>query len=326
MKVLHVTPHLGGGVGAVIRDWLAYHHFNPDHDIDHEVAVLDYANDKSLSWAENIEISLWDNTKDDLGILFESISATDIVLVHFWDHPMLSQFLSMRLPPCRLIYWCHKNYDIPREDRNKPDYFIGTSPIQDSLYVIRSTVDLGPYYHIKKKPHNGFNVGFIGNDKLDKMHPGFFRMGYRIKELIPEARFTIIGSNKFGVDPLFEFVGPVDDIKPYLSEIDLLGYPLKINHYGTCEQVIGEAMAVNVPVVCFDNPAEKDISLGTFPIVSSEDEYVTQVKLLHDNKDYYEMITRKQMGLSFTRYNIERENDQFASLFELIMKTKKRER
>ena len=43
MRILHITPHLGGGVGAVILNWVTF-----DKNNEHKIITLDYANDNAL--------------------------------------------------------------------------------------------------------------------------------------------------------------------------------------------------------------------------------------------------------------------------------------
>ena len=40
----------------------------------------------------------------------------------------------------------------------------------------------------------------------------------------------------------FVFTGLVENVVPIYEQLDVLGYPLNPNHYGTGEQVIREAM------------------------------------------------------------------------------------
>ena len=45
IKILHITPHLGGGVGRVVLNYLSKYKNNLD--IKHRVVCLDYANDEA---------------------------------------------------------------------------------------------------------------------------------------------------------------------------------------------------------------------------------------------------------------------------------------
>ena len=58
MSILHITPHLGGGVGRVLLNYFTQ--VKGDRSFVHEVACLDYANKHALDVAENIGIELTD--------------------------------------------------------------------------------------------------------------------------------------------------------------------------------------------------------------------------------------------------------------------------
>ena len=58
MRILHVTRHLGGGLGTVILDWAAY------SKNGHTIACLDYANDKAKRVCKEKAIFLSANLAD----------------------------------------------------------------------------------------------------------------------------------------------------------------------------------------------------------------------------------------------------------------------
>lgn len=257
MKILHITPHLGGGVGTVIMDWMS-----KDKNHDYSLACLDYVNSKAVEWSiresfpildSAIRHGTWDS-------LCWSISYYDIVLVHYWDHPMLEELFSRLLPDCRMVFWCHKNIRW-----NKvfpyPDRFINTSPVQKyGSECIWSTGNMDRFLAIEPKPHEGFNIGTVISKKMDVSKT--FGMFMEIAGKIPDARFFWIGDAipvNFMDFPDFTFTGKVDDVAPYLAEMDVFAYPLRPDHYGTCEIALGEAMAAGVVPVVMDNPAERTI-------------------------------------------------------------------
>ena len=100
-KILHITPHLGGGVGRVLLSWLGY-----DKSSLHTIVTLDYANKnaENICKRENIELFSQITYKD----IIEKIKNVDIVLIHFWNHPLLYDFLiKNNIPECRIVVWSH---------------------------------------------------------------------------------------------------------------------------------------------------------------------------------------------------------------------------
>lgn len=269
MKVLHITPHLGGGVGTVIMDWI-----EKDKSQDHEVWCLDFINEKAIK--RNLPIYTYiDETP---------LRDADIVLVHYWDHPMLVELFSRTLPESRMAFWCHKNYPVSAQESMYPDKFIGTSPVQNHSEYIWSTGNMDRFLAIEPKPHEGFNIGTVLSKKMDLENT--MKLFLKIKKSIPDSRFTLLGEPP-QINPCypeFTFHGKVDDVAPYLAEMDVFAYPLRPDHYGTCEIALGEAMCAGVVPVVMDNPAEKLIveNCKSGIIAWDERSFLLGMKCLHE--------------------------------------------
>jgi glycosyltransferase involved in cell wall biosynthesis len=190
------------------------------------------------------------------------------------------------------------------------DRFIFASPISYKADTIRclperelnkikqiwTTGNIDAYSHVKSVPHNGFNIGFVGTLDYSKLHPNFLDFCSKIK--IPDVQFIMCGdgcdADKIkqevkdrGMEDKFVFTGVIEDIKPYLAIIDVFGYPLNPDHFGTCEQVLGEAIAAGIIPIVMKNPAEEYIlfqSLVRF-VCNDEEEYVKNIELLYRDKD-----------------------------------------
>ena len=283
--VLHITPHLGGGVGKVLLNYLAKVKGNPD--FFHQVLSLEYANAKALAASQATGFPLLDKMASDHEAMIAAITAADIVLIHWWNHPLLYAFLVREtLPPARIIFWSHISgfqapYVFPKPALYYPDLFVFTSPLslevqeikalpetrQKFLRVIWSTGGIDHVTSVQPKPHQGFKVGYIGTVDYSKMHPNFLEMSSKAK--IPEAQFIVCGgpsekqiqkeSLQFNDGKRFIFTGQIHDITPYLAEFDVFGYPLAPYHWGTCEQALGESMAAGVPPVVLANRTESYI-------------------------------------------------------------------
>jgi glycosyltransferase involved in cell wall biosynthesis len=258
-KILHVAAHYGGGVGSIIRSWINHDSLN-SHTLTYLNDISD--NDKPGQYLFNPEM----------------IEENDIILCHVWNHPSMFEFLiNSDIPPCRLIGWSHMSGLYPPYvlfDRLVYyfDEFLYTSPVSNLTGIRRdyiwSCCDIYDFLNIVIIPHNGFNVGYIGTLDYCKIHPDFIDICSRID--IPDVKFIIVGSGgdadsmrdevtRRGLDDKFTFTGLVDDVKPILATFDVFLYPLYERHFGTCEQVLGEAMAVGLPCVVLDNMAEEFI-------------------------------------------------------------------
>ena len=130
-KVLHVTPHLGGGCGIVLGNLTAgaeargeVHEFllleQPGEDSMRRIAAhgLDYS---------VIPVGGYKN-------IFEQSRPFDVVQVEFWNHPLLYHFLSScALPDRPAVIHCHIQGSTPPQFITAAaaglfDYLVSTTP------------------------------------------------------------------------------------------------------------------------------------------------------------------------------------------------------
>uniref|UniRef100_A0A6M3IYT9 Putative glycosyltransferase n=1 Tax=viral metagenome TaxID=1070528 RepID=A0A6M3IYT9_9ZZZZ len=327
MKILHVTPHLGGGIGTVIMDWMDKVIAANDHY--HRIVCLDYANDKAKKWAEKKGFPLAENMGRYPLLWKHEIREADIVLTHYWNHPMLADLFADSIPDCRLVFWCHKNIVYPPKEIAYSDLFINTSPVQGHGRYIWSTGNMDRFLAIQPKIHRGFNVGYCGTVDYKKMHRSWIDMCKKIN--IPGITFTVLGDvgiDTTECDERFRFVGKVDDVAPYLVEMDIFGYSLRPDHYGTCEIALGEAMAAGVVPVVMDNPAEKFIVTHGLPIARNEQEFIDLVVFYYHCKNgdrhvAWEGMKERARNRAKKLYSIDNMIQQWDEIFaEMIQKPK----
>src|SRR5664279_2065113 len=180
-NILHIVPHAGGGVGAVLRSLLTADSIR-ECRYSHHVASLEYLNEVTRKHCDGHGIPWVDDAatlrREDLSAL---VNSADIVLVHWWNHPLLMRLLIEGLPPTRLIMWSHVNgYFSPQiffsELFELPDRFVFstetsnlvpvvhglTDKIKTKLRVIRSCSGI-PEGAESICPKSGpFHIGYIG--------------------------------------------------------------------------------------------------------------------------------------------------------------------
>jgi glycosyltransferase involved in cell wall biosynthesis len=320
MKILHIAPHLGGGVGTVICDWMG------KVGDTHTIFCLDYINAKAAFVMEKTQHTIFsarpNNFRHEI-----CIKDADIVLVHYWDHPMLMDLFSRPLPDCRLVFWCHKNILYSPREIDFPDVWIDTSPIQGNGPYIWSTGDMSRFLKIKPKKHEGFNVGTVASPKL---HPRWLEMCGEIKKVIPEARFTLLGDLpvNWGVNDEYNSIGKVDDVAPYLAEMDVFLYMLRREHYGTAEQALGESMATGVIPVVMNNPCEKEIinNGDNGLIAKNERDAVDCVRFLYNSPNIRSKMSSNARKRAQFLYDINKMIYKWDSVFEELMNEPKRKR
>lgn len=345
--ILHLTPHLGGGVGSVLLNYVAF--CQNDEKYSHSIATLDYANEKSVKSAKKIGFNLFSDMHKNTSELLKLIEESDIILTHFWNHPLLYDFLVRNeLPPSRVIFWSHiSGFNPPYVFTSKildyPDKFVFTTPLSFDAKEVKAITDknklatvwsTGGVEHVKNvipKPHKSFNIGYIGTVDYSKMHPDFIEICKKIN--IPDVKFIIIGGDREKeiskiADERFDFVGKVSDVKVYLEQFDVFGYPLNPEHYGTCEQVLQEAMAAGIVPVTLNNPVEnyilQDGNLGI--VAKSIDDYVFAIENLYKNPQLRIDMSQKIKEYAVKEFSLEKLNNDWNKIFVGVLNSPKKSR
>ena len=280
LTVLHVTPHLGGGVGRVLSNYLAA----AGGEQRHRVISLDYANAEVGRRLAELNIDLRDRLGLDHQALGRALEAADLTVIHWWNHPLMYAWLtSGPWPPARVLMWSHVSgraapQIITPSLASFPDLFAAANPITLALpaltsdperaaqgRLIFSSAGLDHLNFPPATPHDGLRIGYLGTVDYAKMHPDF--IGLCLAADLPEAVFPVAGGPeeealrreiaRRGDEERFEILGPVADPAAFLSGLDIFGYPLNPEHYGTGEQVLIEALAAGVPPVVLGGGAEE---------------------------------------------------------------------
>lgn len=365
-KVLHITTHLGGGVGDTL-----FGYFSENKTSKHEVVILGYAMDKVISRAKELSIPLHINKTHKE--ITDIIPNFDIVLIHWWNHPLLYDFLVRNeLPPCRLIMWGHNSgFNAPNVYTKKvllyPDLFVFTTPLSYNtkemkefsyifssnmggflevsigrglrkkyFYDIWSTGGFDNYKATKLKKHKGFNVGYVGTVDYSKLHPEFLQICNEID--IPNIKFIVVGgimekeieaeAKEMGISDKFVFTGFVQDLPKYYEIFDVFGYPLAPYHYGTCDLVLQIAMASGVVPVVFDNPMEKHMvkNKKTGFVAKNKKEYIQAIKDMYNNINWRKEISDNAKEEANKRFSLQKLESEWRKTFNKILSLHKRSR
>lgn len=353
-KILHITPHLGGGVGRVILNYFS--RVCKNDSVVHSIVCLDYANDNAVASAKKNNFRLYGNMAGQKTRLLRMTAAADIVLVHWWNHPLLYDLLVRSvLPPCRLVMWSHSSgmYQpnvFTEKILNYPDMFVFTTPMsfktkeiegyrgknKNSLRSIWSTGGVENAATLRRMPHKGFNVGYLGTVDYAKLHPDFLKICAKIN--IPDAKFIVCGgpkekdiledAKKMGIAGKFNFTGLVEETEKYLSIFDVFGYPLAPYHYGTCDQSLQESMAAGIVPVVISNPMESFmVENGVTGIaVKDENEYVLSIEKLYINASFRDYLSRNARDYALRTFSLDSMVTEWDSTFAEILAFSKKER
>jgi L-malate glycosyltransferase len=346
-RIFHITAHLGGGVGRVLLNYLSK--VKDDHCFIHQVASLDYANDNAVKVSHEIDLLLYENMASKKQELLQLIIESDIVLIHWWNHPLLYDFLvRTELPSSRVIFWSHISgfhppYIFTKKILTYPDLFVFTTPVsyetnevqnllnaeRKKMRVIWSTGGVEHTKNVKLKRHKGFNIGYIGTVDYCKMHPEFLSICKQIN--IPEVKFIVCGGPKenefrheaelLGISEKFVFTGLISEVNNYLPLFDVFGYPLAPYHYGTCDQVLAESMAAGIVPVVLSNRMEsymvKDGVTGI--IAKNNDGYVNAIEELYSNKKLRSYLSNNAKEYAIKIYSLEILKQDWGKVFEEVL-------
>lgn len=344
-KILHITPHLGGGIGTVVLNYLKFVCASND---EHSIATLDYANEKSIQTSKEFGFNLYSDMHKNISRLLDLISKADIIIFHFWNHPLLYDFLVRNeLPPSRIIFWLHTAghnppYIFPEKTLKYPDICVLSTPLtyetkqikalkdKSHLRLIWATGGNEDLKNIEPNPHKTFNVGYVGTVDYFRLYPDFLNICKKVN--IPNIKFIFCGGPKheqfekqaieMGLVNKIEFVGEVKDVKKYFAQFDVFAYMLARTHCGSCDQSLQEAMTVGIVPVVFDNPMECSMveHNKTGLIAKNEEEFIQYIEELYNNTDLRQKLSKNAKIYSNEQYSLQKITSDWEKIFEEAIK------
>lgn len=354
-SILHLAPHLGGGVGSVLLNYLKL--AKEKSNYNHKILCLDYLNDYAKNFLIKEDIFYRDNVFTNKQYVLDSIRRADITLIHWWNHPQLFDILvNEEFNSSRVIFWSHVSgfnppYVFSKKLIDFADKFVFTTPISNEvdeiqglsdfskkkLHSIWSTRGVDHTKDIVRQNHDSFQVGYIGTLDYSKLNENFLEMSKKIK--IPNVKFVVCGggnseaeieaqAKNMNLQSVFEFTGWVNDISKYLSRFDVFGYPLSRHHYGTCDQVLAEAMACGVPPVVLDNPMERYIVKDqiTGIVAKNELEYIKGVEGLYKNPNLLRTLSQNAKEEAIRRFSADKLIGDWDDTFQEVIQLEKSNR
>lgn len=273
VKILHVTPHLGGGVGKAHAALSGV-----DDGVARTYLLLEAARDRrylEMIAANGCEVIETPDTNTQHAL----VEAADIVQFEFWNHPRMAAFMARdNLPPMRSAVWCHISGlfspVIPPGLTDMVDKLVLTSPCafpaksiagKDNVAVISS--GYGLENSLEKRAGHPNRVCYLGTVDFVKMHPGFFQI---IDAVACDIAADVWGAfeqqgaveaeiAKMRFPGRVHLRGATEDISGALAQASIFLYPLQPQHYGTAENALVEAMSAGLAPVVMNNPAEAAI-------------------------------------------------------------------
>lgn len=310
MKILHVTPHLGGGVGkahSALRGVLP-------NEVEQTFVLLEAP--RNRRYAEMIEdrggqVIVARNLDHVANLAAEA----DIVQFEFWNHPRLFECLARcAFPAIRSVFWSHISGVceplIPPGLMEEAMRFVFTTKASleisaaSNLAVINSGFGVPDTARRAPARDRKPAIAYLGTVDFVKMNPGFFDA---IDALDREVPVSVWGAASDAVTARAQAMrhpervqlhGETAEPTAALSHADIFFYPLQPDHYGTAENALIEAMSLGLVPVVLDNAAERAIVRHgeTGFIANSIDEAASLLRMLLASPAVRERISRNAIA------------------------------
>jgi glycosyltransferase involved in cell wall biosynthesis len=352
IKILHLTAHLGGGVGKALSGLVAQASVSGS-EVRHLIVCLE-ENEKN-QFVDRIrryggEVIVCPSM-DKLEKLMED---SDIVQLEWWNHPeTIKHLCTLSVPPIRLLTWSHVsglyNPRIPQRLILASHIFLFTSPcsfeskevidlipeLGDRLGIVSSSGGFSGLPEPIREENKNISVGYIGSLNFAKLHPRYIDYlaavdipGFRVKMIGDVTNQDILNQqcDNLGKAGMLDFRGYTTDIVSELASINVLAYLLNPEHYGTTENALLEAMAMGIVPIVLDNPAERRIvnDHKTGLMVRSPDEFAKAIQWLSENPDDRQRLGRQASESVRERFSAEKMEAALNTHYQSILCKEKR--
>jgi glycosyltransferase involved in cell wall biosynthesis len=352
MKIVHVTPHLGGGVGSA---YAGITKVIGTFECSHEIILLERPERYFL--VERVKengVAVYEVPPQQE--IWRLINEADIVQINWWHHPLMTKFL-YEFPniPVRLVCWVHVSgctYPYLRADfLRKFEKIFFTTPysyenaeiaqwikndLQNTTSVIYGMGDASRFFNIKQEPHEDFRIGYFGTLDFSKLHPLFVEYCATAAETANDIKFVMVGSctntdkilmqaKEYGIADRFEFRGFCEDVGRELSRVDCMGYLLNPYHFGASENVILETMAAGVPLIMMNQNTEKYfVENGKHGfLIDNKEGYRTIIERIYHQPEERKRIARNARKRIAENYSVSKNTAKLQQIYNEVMRQQK---
>ncbi|MGE4543780.1 MAG: glycosyltransferase family 4 protein [Pedobacter sp.] len=351
IQVLHITAHLGGGVGKALSG-LVQQEAGPI-DVSHTIVCLEKP--EKLQFVREVEATGTGVVLAPCVDRLNDLTAeADIVQVEWWGHPaVMSTLCRSPLPAMRLLVWCHiSGLDapvIPAALMQSAHQCLFTSPAsmqtpevqslpqtaRRQLAVVHSAGGIDSLPSPVRHPEEPLVAGYLGSLNFAKLHPRYADFlaqvgvpGFKVRMIGDTTNQTTLEEDcqRAGCPGVLDFRGYCTDIVTELATINVMPYILNPRHYGTTENALLEAMAMGVVPVVLNNAAESCLVQDgeTGRIVATPQEFGEVLRWLYHHPQERVRLGRQASESVRNRFPATSMRKSFMSHYEGLLSQAKR--
>lgn len=352
IKVVHLTPHLGGGIGKTL---LALAGAQQGTAFEHAFVLLEHPEKTVfLDGLQRLGCTVEIAANGEIDSIKSILAEADIVQLEWWNHPATFPFLcGADLPPMRLLAWSHVSGlhtpVIPAGLIESAGRFVFSSSCsleapaimaldagtRARTGVVHSGVGLDAPAARSDKRIPALRAGYLGSLNFSKLHPRI--VDYLAAVDLPDFTLRVWGDvqnrqelhdecRRHGKDGLIAFEGFTEDVAANLARLDVLAYLLNPAHYGTGENALVEAMSAGVIPVVLNNPAERAIVEHgrTGLIVDSPRAFAAAIRWLADHPDERHSMSENARAEAARRFSPASLGKAMAQQYQQVLTDDKR--
>ncbi|MET0366238.1 MAG: glycosyltransferase [Sphingobium sp.] len=345
MKILHITAHLGGGVGKAHSALCAM----DGPEVERHFLLLEPPRD--TRYADAIRATgATVGIADDAASVRRLVASADIVQIEWWNHPRLYEGLCrFDLPESRTVLWSHISglfapY-VPRDLLTAPHRFLFTSacsldgPLVQALpadaRAQMGIINSGFGFHgpAGERPASDA-VAYLGTVDFAKMSRLFFDVVERAELKSPVSIWGAVERDgevlrraaAMQRPEAVRFHGQADDPESVLRQAGIFLYLLQPRHFGTAENALIEAMSLGCVPIVFDNPAERAIvdHGQTGFVENSVDAAAERLRWLVDNPAIRAAMGQRAADSVAATRSVAQASADFAATYRAVMAMDKR--
>jgi L-malate glycosyltransferase len=318
MNLLHVIPNLGpGGPTRSLTTFVEWSTRNMTN-VSHHILTLEPRVYPFLALRlRRCGAAILQNL--DAVQTGEMLSHADVVLVHFWNTPLMWQLFAQQTLSVRSVIWATVRGDrLPqRLNANLLNSATGLAltvsappcllPHFEHPPIVPGLIQPDRVAGLVRRPHSGFRIDYIGTTNSGKLDMSVFSIISNLT--IPDVKLRIFGG---ALEPVMEqahaampdpsrveICGFTENITEVFGTTDVFAYPMAESSYGSSDIALQEAMLAGLAVVIYAHrgPSHFVENEKTGLVVSSPAEFTTAIERLYLDPDL-----RRELGAAARTY------------------------